>query len=111
VEVGIDATTMAIQWFDYLESHAQRLYSLADDRGINSAKLIVDRRQKLPTKFTSRDVQRRHWSGLKDHQDVIDALETLVEHRYLIEAHQSSGPSGGRPKTLYSWHSSLTKQS
>ena len=109
--VGEEATQRALLWADYLESHAARLYSLASDRALEAARTIVSRRNKLPIRFTARDVQRKSWAGLSTVQDVADALECLIEHSYITEIPVSPTNVGGRPKMLYRWHPSLTKES
>lgn len=111
VEVGIKSTVRALAWADYLESHAMRLYSLASNRAMDAAKLILRRQDKLQGPFTAREIQRAGWAGLSSVQDVTDALELLVDHRYLAESTKLPGSSGGRPKTEYRWHPSLAKKS
>jgi putative DNA primase/helicase len=109
-KVGKAATARAILWADYLLSHAERLYSLVAGQGMTGAKLILARRGKLPEFITARDVQRKSWAGLSSTHTVAEALECLVDHRYLSELPGLSGPSGGRPKMRYRWHSSITKK-
>jgi hypothetical protein len=108
-KVGKKATARAILWADYLQSHAERLYSLASGQGMTGAKLILSRHDKLPEIFTARNVQRKSWTGLSTKQAVDDALECLVEHRYLTELPVPSSSSGGRPTMRYRWHASLKK--
>jgi putative DNA primase/helicase len=109
-KVGKKATTRAILWADYLQSHAERLYSLASGQGMTGAKLILSRRDKLPEIFTARDVQRKSWTGLSTKQAVDDALECLVEHRHLTELLVPTTPTGGRPSVRYRWHASAAKK-
>jgi hypothetical protein len=99
--VGATATAMALDWADYLKSHAQRLYSLALDQAYRAAKLLKARRSKLPVQFTERDIQRKGWAGLNDKSAINEALVLLTEHRYLdkIENHCT----GGRPSISYVW--------
>lgn len=51
--VGIEATVRALDWGEYLLSHALRLYSLAINHSLDGAKLILKRRSKLPEVFTA----------------------------------------------------------
>jgi putative DNA primase/helicase len=108
-KVGKTATARAILWADYLASHANRLYSLSAGQGVVGAKLIFSRRDKLPKKFAARDVQRKSWSGLSSHQTVADALDCLVDYRYLTELPVPATSSGGRPTTRYRWNPALPK--
>ena len=39
--VGIVATARALEWADYLLSHATRLYSIATNQSIHNARLIL----------------------------------------------------------------------
>lgn len=110
-EVGDAATTRALLWAPYLISHAERLYSLSTDQDIAGAKLILSRREKLDAIFTARDVQRKNWTGLSSAQAVTDALNTLVDHRYLSELPVSTSKVGGRPSIRYRWHTAAGKKS
>lgn len=107
--VRTGATEKAIMWADYLASHANRLYSLSAGQGVVGAKLIFSRRDKLPEIFAARDVQRKNWSGLSSHQTVADALDCLVDYRYLTELPVPAKSSGGRPTTRYRWNPALPK--
>jgi putative DNA primase/helicase len=103
------ATAKAIMWADYLASHANRLYSLASGQGMIGAKLIFSRRDKLPDRFRAREVQRKNWSGLSSPQTVAEALDCLVDHRYLTELPEPATSSGGRPTKRYRWNPALPK--
>ncbi len=72
--VGIEATARALDWADYLISHAHRLYSLAINHSLDSARLILERKSRLPDPFSTRDIQRKGWSGLDSIDAVNDAL-------------------------------------
>tara|TARA_R110001592_G_scaffold254940_1_gene518473 strand:- start:5154 stop:7649 length:2496 start_codon:yes stop_codon:yes gene_type:complete len=108
-EVCEAAIEKAILWADYLVSHANRLYSLSAGQSVIGAKLILSRRDKLPEIFTSREVQRKNWSGLSSQQTVADALDCLVDYRYLTELPVPTKSSGGRPTTRYRWNPTLPK--
>jgi putative DNA primase/helicase len=110
-KVGKTATAKAIMWADYLQSHAERLYSLSSGQGITGAKLILSRRAKLPEIFTAREVQRKSWAGLSSPQTVAEALDSLVDHGYLTELPVPTTNSGGRPSMRYRWHPAVSKKS
>jgi len=110
--VGKTATAKAILWADYLKSHATRLYSLSTSQAITGAKLILNRYDKLdkPDKlFFARDVQRKNWTGLTSKDAVTDALDCLVDHKYLSELPASTTSAGGRPSVRYRWNPVVSK--
>lgn len=101
--VSAKSLAMALRWFPFLKSHANRLYSVTFASSIGNAKRILKRRDKLNDSFTARDVRRKGWAGLTEKVDVLEALDCLVEHHYLIEIQPTSGPAGGRPSMHYRW--------
>lgn len=98
----IPARTLAkaLDWCEYLECHARRIYAPAGDDGLTAAHLILKRRAELGDRFTARDVQRKCWAGLNDHDDIGEGLELLTDHRHLLAITESGI---GRPSTIYSW--------
>jgi Protein of unknown function (DUF3987) len=70
--IGPIAAGRALEWADYLRSHAIRLYSAGSVMAENGARLIIERRAQLPESFTARDVQRKEWAGLADRDAVCD---------------------------------------
>ena len=103
---SIDAATLAtaLNWCDYLEGHARRIYAPAMESGLTAAHLILKRRNDLVGDFTARDIQRRGWAGLSDRDAIGEALELLVEHRYLSAI---SKATGGRPSVTYAWRTAV----
>ncbi len=104
--VGIEATARALDWADYLLSHAYRVYSLATNQSIDNARLILKRRIKLDNPFTARDVQRIGWTGLNNINAVNEALECLMDYKYLISIEVPTTTQGGRPSFIYQWTTS-----
>jgi hypothetical protein len=98
--VGRDALAKAIDWCEFLEHHARRIYAPATDNGISAAHLIRAKRDKLQNGFTARDVYRKGWSGLDRTKTVQDGLNVLVEHDHL-EEWETDSPT--KPKIRYSW--------
>ena len=101
--VGVIATIRAVGWSDYLLSHAKRLYSIATNSSLNSAKLILDRKNKLPSPFSVRDIQRKGWSGLDSIELINESLAWLLDYGYLNRETISSADTNGRPKVAYHW--------
>lgn len=101
-EVGIEATARALDWADYLKSHAVRLYGAAINAPLMAAKLILERKEKLPEPFTPREVRLKGWAGLDSLEAVNDALATLAEHHIVI-GYEVASDKGGRPSKRYVW--------
>lgn len=108
--VGIEATARALEWADYLRSHATRLYAAGQTMTEDGARLIVERRAQLPDPFTARDIQRRAWSGLGERDAVASALDVLVTTHHCREVPQPTGQAGGRPTTAYVWNPALAME-
>jgi hypothetical protein len=105
--IGAIATARALDWADYLKSHANRIYSAGCAAAENGARLIIERRAQLPQQFTARDVQRKAWAGLGDREAVADALDLLISSGHIRGAASASGDLGGRPTIIYEWNPSL----
>ncbi|MBA6257447.1 MULTISPECIES: YfjI family protein [unclassified Colwellia] len=106
-QVSVEAIAMALDWADYLISHANRIYSWANNFSIEIAKLIYKRRKKLPVPFKARDITNTGWSGVGSTKDIYEALELLVDHNYLTEQQSVIGASGGRPSRVFYWSSAV----
>ncbi|HEH5945702.1 TPA: DUF3987 domain-containing protein [Legionella pneumophila] len=103
--VGVEATSKALKWADYLLSHAKRLYSIAINHSLDGAKLILRRKSSLDDPITARTIQRKGWSGLNSIEEVNDALTWLVDYGYIEPKTLSSADTNGRPKIVYQWSS------
>ena len=99
--VGELATTRALAWADYLESHATRVYSAGTASATAAAKTILANKSKLPDVFTMRDVWKKGWKGVS--QEITeDALDLLIDCHYLM-ASTTETRANGRPTTRFSW--------
>lgn len=101
--VGITATAMALEWADYLKSHAERLYSIGLNRGIDGAHIILQRKDKLQATFKAREIKLNGWKGLGSIELVNEALQCLIDHNYLRANKTPTTDTGGRPTIEYSW--------
>lgn len=101
-EVGAEATARALDWADYLKSHAVRLYGAAINAPLMGARLILERKDKLPEPFTPRDAMRKGWAGLETLDAVNEAIAILAEHHTVI-GYEVAGEKGGRPSKRYVW--------
>ncbi|MGP1609499.1 MAG: DUF3987 domain-containing protein, partial [Burkholderiales bacterium] len=101
--ITADTLATALDWCGYLEGHARRIYAPAMDNGLTAAHLILKKRGDLGELFTSRDLQRRGWTGLSDRDAIEEGLELLVECRHLLPTVNDPGPQGGRRSIVYAW--------
>ena len=113
--VGMNALNAALAWQSMLESHAVRIYSLVTDSanikaGYLSEKLLrmaisstnkTDETSWINGGFTARQVIRKGWKGLTDADDVLNALEVLIECKWLDWREVPSTGQGGRPTERY----------
>ncbi|RTL96156.1 DUF3987 domain-containing protein [Ancylobacter aquaticus] len=101
--VGAEAAARALDWADYLRSHANRIYSAGQTLAADGARLVLERRKQLPEEFTARDIQRKQWSCLADRDAVASALDLLMLTHHCREVPQEPDIRGGRPSTVYRW--------
>ncbi len=96
------ALLRAITFSEYLESHAQRIYSYATRPDIEAAKTLLRRLAsgKLPDVFKARDLCRKGWAGLETPVKAQAAIDLLVDYNHLLAEKISTG---GRPTTDYHW--------
>lgn len=98
--IPAETLATALDWCDYLEGHARRIYAPAMDNGLTAAYRILKRRAELGDSFTARDLHRRGWAGLSDRDTIAEGLGLLVDHRHLVESLEQTG---GRPSMVYAW--------
>jgi len=104
--VELKSAQLAAVWCDYLQKHAEKLYSLAVLSDFDIAREILDRikEKQLENEFTARDVYSNHWKKLSKPEEVKRGLEVLEDYGYLSALENQTG---GRSKTTYSIHESL----
>ncbi len=93
--ITVDSVKLAIRWCEVLETHARRVYALADG-SMAGAKILFERLQKLPAEFKMDDLRDKGWMGLQGRQEREEALKILEEHGYLVkveERHSNKGRS------------------
>lgn len=99
--VGVAAIEKALAWAAYLETHAQRCFSVGTQAEAATARAILRRLKKgdlQASGFSSRDLWRPQWSGLTDRGQVAQALDFLVSMDWLLA---QTKPTGGRDATVY----------
>jgi len=97
--IGIQSAEKALAWCDYLESHARRVYALADGP-IGSAKALQKRLHDMPNPFRIGAINSKNWHGLTTTDQIHEALDSLCEHGHLQKL--VSGTT--RPATDYFKH-------
>ena len=97
--IGIQSAKKALAWCEYLESHARRVYALADGP-IGSAKALQKRLHDMPNPFRIGAINTRNWHGLTTMDQIHEALDSLCEHGHLQKI--VSGTT--RPATDYFKH-------
>lgn len=100
----VEATPLrrALAWANYLETHANRLYSQILSPELSAA-VELDRHIRkgdLPNPFTARDVYRRGWRLLET-TGTLSAI-TLLADLDRIRPERIQNDTGGRPSDL--WH-------
>lgn len=96
--VSTQAAEMAVDWCNYLMSHARRIYGLLDTVSVEGARTLLQRiqRNQLPDGFKVREVAQKGWSGLATTTAVEAAISELISGGYLRE--ELAAPTGGRPE-------------
>ncbi|CCH01383.1 hypothetical protein FAES_3375 [Fibrella aestuarina BUZ 2] len=101
--VTVEAAQMAVEWCNYLMSHARRIYGLLDTASIEAAKELLRhlKRGDLKDGFNARDVYRKGWTHLKTVEQAEAAIEQLVDRYYLAEEQQPEFTNGRPPAPHY----------
>lgn len=107
-DISEQSADMAIQWCEYLESHARRIYGLVLDAATIKASSIGQKLLKLDAGhdwrikgFKAREIHRKNWKGLTDIESVENALELLVDNNWLVLEEIEPTVKGGRPSKQY----------
>jgi hypothetical protein len=106
--VGQRAAVQAAAWCEYLETHARRLYSSAENPAVEGARALLERIHNgdVSDGDSTRSVYRRHWAKLSTPEEVNGASSVLEEFGWLrIEVAKTSG----RSTTRLRLHSTLRK--
>lgn len=106
--VDLDAVIRAIDWGDYLASHARRIYTSAQAAPCGPEHQLLSKIQHgdLKDGFTIRQVYTHHWTGLSNKQMTEETVGILTELGWIRPEKQVGG---GRPTTVYRIHPNLKK--
>ncbi len=104
-----NCVAQALHFARYLKSHAKRIYSSV--HGLDSAptralaQKLLDK--KIQDNFTQRNIQHKGWANLSTKDSVTLAVNSLVEHGWLLEL---LSESGGRKTMIYKINPNITKE-
>jgi putative DNA primase/helicase len=109
----------ALEWGDYLRTHAERLYSAAVRPDTHAAKQLLSKIKAgnlkvggaFPQSFTPREVVQKSWAGLDSTEAAYKAADLLADYGWLEkEVTASTDPlRRGRHSTRYWIHPRLLK--
>ena len=101
--VEITELARALDWCEYLRSHAERIYQSATIPQTSGARVILKkvRNKALVDGFTPREIAQKNWTGLNDVEAVRRALALLVDYDYLRVERTLATPVGGRSSEKY----------
>lgn len=76
------AADLAVQWCEYLEAHAKKVYGLLGELQLDGAKAFIKKvtEGKIKDGESIRDIYRHHWSLLDSPKKVESAIALLSEH-------------------------------
>ena len=101
--VSAQAARLAVEWCGYLESHARRIYAMAENPEHEAAVRLAEKIKAgaLLSPFTAKDVYGKHWHGLKDRPEVEAACGVLIEESWLRMQRKPKPPTGRPPLPEY----------
>jgi hypothetical protein len=97
-EISLRSVQQAAEWCSYLETHARRIYGLAADKAVQSARRLLEKIKdgSLEEGFSVRDVYRQGWVFLDSKELAQSAIDELLEAGWLRQIPPAQ-PQGGRP--------------
>jgi 5S rRNA maturation endonuclease (ribonuclease M5) len=97
--VSEQAARLAVEWCKYLESHARRIYAMAESPEHEAAVRLAGKikAKALSNPFTCKEVYDKGWHGLKDRHEVEAACNILIDENWLMMERKPVSGSRGRP--------------
>ena len=107
--VGLKPTLRAAAWCEYLETHAGRLYSSAENPAMERARALLDRVRKgeVSDGDSTRSIYRKHRAKLSTPEEVSSACLVLEEFGWI---RVGSVKTGGRSTSKLYLHPTLHKE-
>jgi len=110
VNITLAHAQQAAAWCDYLESHAQRIYSCITTPALHAARELSRHIEQgdLGESFSTRQVYAlHHWAGLDTPERVRAALDVLADAGWVREFDQK--PEKGRPPETWQVNPKVTR--
>jgi hypothetical protein len=97
------AALLAVEWCKYLESHARRIYAMAESREQEAAARLAGRIKGgcLLSPFTAKDVYNKCWHGLPNAKAVEAACDVLIDEGWLLRDPRAKQDTGRPPAPVY----------
>lgn len=98
---------LAIEWCDYLEAHAQKVYGLLGQTKLDSANALIAKIKggRVKDGETIRSIYRHHWTQLDTPKKVESAIALLSEHGWVQT--ELNKATGGAPTEVIRFHPQL----
>jgi len=110
--VSGEAAATAVRWSEYLESHANRVYSIATAPERQAAlpllRRLIDWPKDIDKPIRVRSIREHGWAFLSDTDSIEGALDLLIDCGW-VRAIDIKLPSGGRPTTEFVLHPEASK--
>ena len=99
-EVDEVSFQFALDWIDYLKSHALKIYSAGNKLNVNGAITLIKNVSKLPKEFSVRHIQQKGWKDLSNQEEIKKAIIVLNSEDLIFQVDDSYGVKNkGRPKS------------
>lgn len=97
--VSAKAARLAVEWCKYLESHARRIYAMAENPEHVAAVRLADKIKAgiVSSPFTTKAIYDKGWHGLKDKEEVEAACNILIDENWLMMTRKPATGNRGRP--------------
>jgi Protein of unknown function (DUF3987) len=101
--ISLEHSKQAAAFCEYLESHANKVYSCTVSPERSAAITLLGQLKKggLPEPFTTRDVYLKGWSGLNTPEEARKALAVLERHCWVMRVKHVPTLVGGRPSEVW----------
>jgi hypothetical protein len=97
--VSEQAALLAVQWCEYLEAHARRIYAMGESPEHEAAVRLSEKIKagKLTSPFMAKSVYDKGWHGLKNRSEVQAACDVLIDENWLEMIRKPATGNRGRP--------------
>lgn len=109
LRISKSALERALQWRNYLETHARKIFGESAQSELILAHSIAKKIQegKITDGMTMREFKRKGWGKSKDDETRSTAFEILKEHNWLLIEKINSNGRGGSDSEIIKLHPSL----